>query len=470
MKKLNKIERNHILRLFYDFINMIKNFIFFAIISIGVLITKIGLIKSILISAILIIVIILYQFLAWRKNFFIVKTNSIYHEEGIFSIKKIEIPLDRINTIDISQKLLERIFKVATIKIDTGDTNKDSELKFTLDKDKTETLKNILLKNQNITTNTPEEDNQLYYILSSKHLLIYSLISNSLFKGLGLLLVAQQFLDDYFKAFININTSDYINKLQKDKIYNNIKIILFFVIALILISLCLSIIYNFFKYYNFKMWADEKNIYINYGALNKKNYSFYKEKVKGIHIKQTILMQCFKFFTLEIESIGYGDEEGEKSILYPICNASLKNHILKNIFEEFQYTGQINKPPKNTYFRFLYKKFILWAVTAAICFFIKPKFALLSFIFLLFLFIMGHLEFKNTAFGMDKNIIYMCCHGFNKTQSLLKINAVQSMTLSYSYFQYNKGLCNYSIILHSSSFGKTFQVKNLKNNLSRGIF
>ncbi len=444
---------------------MIKNFIPLGIILIGFLATKTGLIKSILILSILIILILLCELAAWRRNFFIVKVNSIYHEEGVFSIKKIEIPLDRINTIDISQKLLERLFKVATIKIDTGDTSTSgSELKFTLNKNRAESLRNILLKNQEYDSQKTQDN--YHYIIDTKHLFIYSLISNSLFKGIGLLFVAEQFFEDYLKSFININTSKYINQLEKNDLYHSITIIIFLLFVLIFISIFLSIIYNVFKYYNFKLWADEKNIYVNYGIANKKNYSFDKTKVKGIHIKQSILMQHFKFFTLEIENIGYGDEKGEKAILYPICSDSLKKDIFKNILGEFEYSGEVNKPQKHTYFRFLYKKFILWAVIAIICFFIKPVFVLPSLIILLFLFVMGHLEFKNTAFGMDKNMVYMCCNSFNKTQSLLKIKAVQSMTLSYSYFQHNKGICNYSVILQSSTFGKTLKVKNLKNNIA----
>ncbi|WP_373844609.1 PH domain-containing protein [Clostridium sp.] len=468
MKKLNKIERNHILRLFYDFINTAKNFIPLTIILMGLLLTKVKLIKSIFILSILIIFILLCELLAWKKNFFIVKTNSIYHEEGVFSIKKIEIPLDRINTIDISQKLLERIFKAATIKIDTGDSStRGSELKFTLSKNRAESLRNILLKNQECDS---QKTHHNQYTIDTKHLFIYSLISNSLFKGLGMLFVAQQFFQDYLKSFINLNTSKYINELEKNNIYSSIMIIIFLLFILIFVSIFLSIIYNIVKYYNFKLWTDYKNIYVNYGITNRKNYSFDKTKIKGIHIKQSILMQHFKFFTLEIENIGYGDEKGEKAILYPICSDYLKKDILKNILGEFKYTGEVTRPENHTYFRFLCKKFILWIIIAVICFFIKAVFVLPSLILLLFLFVMGHLEFKNTAFGMNENILYMCHGSFNKTQSLVKIKALQSLTLSHSYFQHNKGICNYSVVLQSSTLGKTLRVKNLKNNIAKEPF
>ncbi|PRR85839.1 PH domain-containing protein [Clostridium luticellarii] len=459
---MDRIERNHILKIFYNMAKLIKEFIG-IIVAVGFLINKIGLIGSILIGIALFILIILYEFLLWRKNFFIVGENSIYHQEGVFNIKKVEIPFERINTIDISQRLAERIFKASTIKIDTGETsNKGSELKFTLKKTRAEELRDILL---NRKTGGDAEENEKFYTIKPRELIIYSLISNSVLKGIGILFVVQQFFDQYLKDFIHIDTSFYIDKLQKEDIYHAIYTVSFIVLGLIVISIFLAIAYVFLKYYDFKMWSDRNKIYVKYGAISRKNYSFDRKKIKGIHIKQTVLMQFLGFFTMEIESIGYGDEEGEKAILYPMCSSLLKDEIIKNLLGEFEYRGNIAKPNRTAGFRFFYKKVIFWAVTALVCFFIKPEFVIFTLILLLFLLIMGYLEFKNTAFGIDGSLIYMCCKGFNKTQSILKMSAVQSLTLSRTYFQHKKGFCDYSIILYSSNLGKVLTVKNLKDDI-----
>ncbi|UZW15176.1 PH domain-containing protein [Clostridium pasteurianum] len=464
---MNRKERNHFLKLFYDLGDFIRGFIG-IVVAISFLINKIGFTKSVFIIVVLVIAVLIYKFLSWRKNFFIIKENSIYHEKGILSIKKIEIPFERINTIDISQRFLERIFKAATIKIDTGDTkNSGSELKFTLNKERAEELRDILLKKE---TDTDGGQQDKFYTMKPKGIIIYSLISNSVFKGIGMLLVAQQFFDEYLKRFIKIDISQYGDRLQNGSFYYRIYVITSVLLVLVFISVCLSIIYNFLKYYDFKMWTDNKKIYINYGAISKKSYSFDKEKVKGIHIKQSILMQCFGFFTMEIENIGYGDEKGEKAILYPICSSFLKNEIIENLLGEFKYSGIINKPKINASFRFFYKKVILWAIIGVICFFIRPKFVLLTLMILLFFLVLGYLEFRNTAFGMDKNLVYMGYNSFNKTRSILKMTAVQSVTLSRSYFQRRRGFCDYIIILYSSTASKVLKVKNLKDDVVDEVF
>ncbi|OAA94928.1 PH domain-containing protein [Clostridium coskatii] len=465
MIKLDRIERNHFFKLFYSLGTILKEMIGIIFAS-GFLIKWIGFRLGILTAVILLILLLAYEIIEWRKNIFIIREKYIYHKEGVFSVKKIEVPLEKINTVDISTNFFEQIFNVATIKIDTGDAkDHGNELKFTLNRGRAEAIRNILLKeNRDTLKNKYEQES---YSLGSKELFIYSIISNSLFKGLAILLAIQQFFEERVKKLLklNIDTSKYFRGFHYVTFYEKIYIIVIIVCIILFVSLCLSIIYNFIKYYNFRMWADNNKICINYGALNKKNYSFDREKIKGIHLKQSVLMQVFGYFTIEIESIGYGDEKGEKAILYPICNSQLKDRILKDLLNEFLYEDNFNKPLSNVYFGFFYKKIIFWIIVTWIIAFTKPSFILFSIVMFIILFIIGHMEFKNTALGINRNLVCICHNSFNKTQSLLKMSTIQSVTLSYNYFQHNKGVCNYKFILYSSNYGKELKVKNLKDNI-----
>lgn len=474
MIKLDKIERNHLFELFYSLGKIFKEMIGIIFAS-GVLIKWIGIKLGVLTAGILVVALLAYSILEWRKNIFIVRENSIYHKEGVFNIKRTEIPLEKVNTVDISENFFERIFNVATIKIDTGDAKEHgSELKFTLNRERAEELRDTLVKGN--TDNYIKIDTlknaQSYYKVGLKELFMYSIISNSMFKGLAILLAIEQFIQERINKILkfNVNTSKYVGEFNHITFYRKIYMIVTIVFIVLFISVCLSIIYNFIKYYNFKLSADNNKICIDYGALNKKHYSFDRKKIKGIHLKQSVLMQLFDHFSIEIESIGYGDEHGEKAMLYPICNSQLKDKILKNLINEFVYEGSFSKPLSRAYPSFFYKKIIFLIIVVFAIEFIKPKFILISAALLIFLFIIGHMEFKNTALGINKNLVYVCHNSFNKTQSILKMSTVQSVTLSYNYFQHIKRFCNYKIILYSSDYGKELKVKNLKDNIMDELF
>lgn|GEM_PF-2551509 len=469
---MNKVERNHCLKMVYSLGKLIKEFAGLLVLSV-VLVKKIGVILSIILVIVLLVALVAVEIITWWKNIFIMKENSIYHQEGVLNIKKTDISFERINTVDISQDILQRIFRVTTVKIDTGYAREKSELKIMLNKERALEIKNKLLNN--ITTESleflekkeyfKEDDN---YTIGKKDLFIYSIISDSALKGLALLFVAYNFFNQYLKKVINIDTSSYTKSFESGNEYYKIYFVGIIFLVVLFISICLSLGYNVLKYYDFKMLAEETKIDLSYGALSTKNYSFTRKKIKGIYIKQTLLMQCFGFFTLEVESIGYGNEKGEKSILYPICNKNTKDEIVANLFKEFQYNGEKNQPHKNSHFGFFYKKVIFGIVVTTICFFIKIK-ILLVFCIIMFvlLFIMGCLEFKNTFLGMDENLLYICGGSFSRVESIMKMKTVQSVKMSCSYFQHKKSICNYNIMLYSANFGKELSARNISDKACR---
>lgn len=472
---MNKVERNHCLKMVYSLGKLIKEFAGLFILSV-LLVKKIGIILSIILVVLLFVALVAVEILIWWKHIFIMKENSIYHQEGVLNIKKTDIPFERINTVDISQDVFQRIFSVATVKIDTGYAREKSELKIMLNKERALEIKNKLLNN--VTTESmeiPQEKEHFQeddsYTIGKKDLFIYSLISDSALKGLALLFVAYNFFNQYLEKVINIDTSTYTKNFESGNDYYKIYFLVMLLVIIMLISVCLSLGYNILKYYDFKMLAEEKKIDLSYGALSKKNYSFTRKKIKGIYIKQTLLMQVFGFFTLQVESIGYGNEKGEKCILYPICNKSTKDEIMAKLFKEFQYKGTKNQPPKNTHFGFFYKKVIFGVVVTTICFFIKIK-ILMVFCIILFvlLFIMGILEFKNTILGMDENLLYICSGSFTRVESIMKMKTVQSVKMSYSYFQHKKNICNYNILLYSATFGKEISARNISDKALKTSF
>ncbi|MDD3224517.1 MAG: PH domain-containing protein [Clostridium sp.] len=468
MINLNKILRNHFFKIFYSFGKMFKELIS-IVFAWGFLMKWIGVKLGILAASGMIVLIFVYYIVEWRKNIFIIKDKSIYHKEGVFNVKEIEIPLKRINTVDISRGPIEEFFKVSTIKIDNGNAkDHESELKFILNKDRAEEIRNLLLKRNKCEFKTE----QLSYSLGLKELFIYSIISDSMIKGLGILFALQQFLDEYIKKIfkVNVNTSKYAGKFISSNFNNKIYEVFIMIFGLLFVTFCISIIYSTIKYYKFKLWTDDSKICINYGIIDKKNYSFHRKKIKGIHIKQSILMQVLGYFTIEIESIGYGDEKGEKAILYPICNRRLKDEILNNLLKEFIYEGDFNKPSNSVYMSFFYKKLIFLTAATCVLGFIKLKFILFGIPLFAFLFIIGHSQFKNTALGMNKDLVYIGHNIFTKTQSILNVKAVQSVTLSYNYFQHRRGICNYKFILYSSDYGKEIVVRNLTDNIIEEFF
>lgn len=456
---MNNNERNHIFQVINLFFKGFFGNIIAALIALKFLYSQFGLTISIIILILFIAVFIFFAIAKWYKTVFYLKDNSIYYKTGIFNFKKREIPFEKICTVDISQKLFDKLFGVARIKIDTGSNkNRNSELTLLLKEYRTLQIKAQILNTEIDSTDTKKQDK---FKISSANLFKYALVSDALFSGIAIIFVIYNFLDDIFKNIFDIDIFQNSNWIKDNIFLSVISIVLF----ILILSIILSIFNSFIKYYGFRINLDDNKLYINYGLLNKKSYSFEIKKIKGIHIKQNLLMQIFNIRALELESLGYGDEQGETAILFPICNLKVQNEIIHTLLPEFKFSGTIKKSPKKALPRFIFKKVMLLLILVGIITYFVP-YGFISAILILFGVGLGYLEYKNSRIGYNDSLLYMSYRGFFKKQSFIKIKDVQSFEISNNYFQRRKKLCNYTLHIYSNQFGKIIRVKNLdKTNI-----
>jgi putative membrane protein len=466
VEELNNIERNHRFKIIYDIFkggpqNLVTLLLFF---SIGV--KNLGFPLALSIALVIVLFVLGISILNWWKTLFSVGNRSIYYQKGILNVERKEILFEKINTVDMAESIMDRIFKTATIKIDAGISGtQGSEIKLVLSKARAKEIREALLQRESASElEKLEQLNKKVIKIAEKDLFLYSIISNSVFQGLGIIFVALQFLDDILENFMKIDTSGIGHRFDAASNIYRVLIIVGSVIFLLLLGTLFSIIVNFIKYYDFKLEPESDKLNIGYGVVNKKSYSFDRKKISGIHMKQNILMRLTGFITLEVESIGYGDEKGEQAILYPVLRVKEVDAVLYKLLPEFVFEGKEKQCPRKAFFGFFMLKLVFWIIVTTALVLINIKFILIGLILLIFLMLTALLQFKNTALGLQHNVVYLSYGIFTKKQSLLKVKAIQSLTVSQNIFQRRSNLCSFKINIYSNLFGKEFKVKGLRHH------
>ncbi len=458
--EFDEVERNHACKILYLFLRKLMSWIFLIIIVIKNMHSDFGFSAIFFALFIILSFVMFFSMIDWYNQIFYFKDEAIYYKSGLMNIKIREIQFKKVNTVDLSQGILEKAFGLAKIKIDTASLSKDeSELSLLLNKEKAIEIRNLILNRKDDET-VLEEVSYDCYTLNSSQLMLYALTSNAIAKGIGIIFVAYTFLDDYFLDIFDIKLFDKGHFTIQYLLTKAIWIIG----AILVISITLSVLQSFIRYYNFKVYVDKDKLNIRYGLLNEKHYSFARNKIKGIHSKQNLIMQLFHIKTLEIESIGYGDEKGESAILFPICNVDLERKIINDILPEFNFGGCMQVPPKRALIRFIWKKLVFIAILAGI-FTYYFSFGFLSVLLFPFALILGYMQFKNTAVGMEKDLLVMSYNGFYKVGTVVKKSAVQSIGKSYTYFQKKRKLANCNVSIFSNQKYKSIQVENLEDQM-----
>ncbi|MFA9398038.1 MAG: PH domain-containing protein [Clostridiaceae bacterium] len=474
---MEKYSRNHFITVIDD---ILKNMIPFIIIFWGVFkngnilkshFLKLGIFIGIIALA------LIYDVVKWRKKKYCLTDNKIMVREGVFIAKRREIPFSKIQTINVSQNIKQRIFKLASIKIDTGSSiAKESEINIVIKKQKAEKLKHTILNSKeedkdisdNINEETKKDINEIK--TSGKDLFVASLTNNAWFAGVTAIFAVYNFLGNYLGDILEKRAQgvvdNYADKINFDTmaIKNLVILIIFFIFIYLIFSVIISMILIFIKYYDFSIKREGKNIVINYGLFEKKNYVMPVKKISAVYIKQNLFRQMIGLRELHIETVGYGDEKGESSILFPIANLAKQKDIIKTLLPEFYVEDEFIKVPKRALKRFIKYKFIFTAILSVVLSF-KFTYGFCSFILVPILVYIGYREYKNSGIYMDENIIGLSFGTFNKVKYLVLIKRVQSMQMGQNYFQRKLRVFNFQISIQGNIFGKTIGVRNFSEEL-----
>ncbi|MBD7912224.1 PH domain-containing protein [Clostridium cibarium] len=467
--------RNHWIIIVYDIINSIKNFwvLLILMLSYREKYLFIGI-------AVVLVGIIAVAIKKWLNTEFYLNDNMLVYKTGIFERSKQEIPFNKINTIDIGKTLLDRIFDICTVKIDSGSAvEKKSEFKIKLQYVLAENLRDNILKGKNNINIEKFEENKkgepIERIITIKEIIIYAVTKSKLGWAIGGCFALFNFTDNV-KGFVktsvvkdlsqSINISDSFLENRTSLI---IIIICMIVIAYIIVIL-LSIIYEIVKLYQFSIKVQNKNFSISYGMFSKKEYSIPIEKIHALKYKQGMLQQLLGIYTLEVITIGYGDERNEKAILYPIANDKFNKEFLGKILPEMIFLGKVNKPPKSSIKRFIFLRVITTLIILILLYFIikaipsELKLGIIVIITLINI-LLGYFNYKNTSLGVTKKIILASSGSLTKTTTLIKQSSIQSIEKTENPFQRKDKVCDYKIDIYSNNLAEAVEVRHMSEEL-----
>ncbi|OPJ57835.1 PH domain-containing protein [Clostridium oryzae] len=465
---MNNNLHNHRFIILSYFINEFKNFWFIVPIIFA---KKISLFIPAL--ALIGIYSIIISFIRWSKTLYWLNEATLSYRTGVFSIKNIETPYNKITTFDIDQTVIHKIFNLHKVKLDTGAPNKKDEIVLLLDKHALLDLKQNIghmenpqstnaydISGSDMTPNRHSRENTI--CATTKDLLLYSLTQNNLAILLGIALSADQFINN-ISDVINIDINKNISGLANN--IHSIASILILFITFIIISTIFSSIIFIIKYGNYKVYRSNDLIRINYGLLSNKTYSFKLNKINAVTMKQNLLRQFFKLYKLQISAVGYGDEKDEEALLFPLCTKIKADFILSELLPEFQFSNNMYTVPKRGGRRFFTLPITIFIAVASviIIIFTKTLVIFISFLILLLTICSCFLQYRNSALGFNNNVVYTASGGIFKSITIIPIYQIQAISYKQSYFQKVNTTCNYNFYY----FGKAGSVSS--KNLDQGL-
>lgn len=257
----------------------------------------IAIVGFLLLLSISVFILLGYEYLYWRNFEYHVEQDGLKILSGVITKNDRDIPLKRIQNVDVNRNILQRVIGIAKVDVETaGGSKTEASLKYLTFEDAKEMQKNVReLKNRRKTTEPEEEGAEREdFVLSNKDLGILSLASVDTRVMAGLFAVMSvvtgsvgiQFAEDGI-SFLGFGASFLIGLL---------------VLAAAWLANSFSVFSNFF---DFKLYFHDNALEYERGLFNRASGTIPEEKIQDIIIEENFIQRYFNYASLQVETAGY---------------------------------------------------------------------------------------------------------------------------------------------------------------------
>ncbi|MFA9556850.1 PH domain-containing protein [Evansella sp. AB-rgal1] len=460
---MENAKRYHPYTMIFDFLGLIKG-LFFAVLYLFVIQynseSTFVLYGRYAFYAIVVIGMV-YILLKWCFYKYYLDDTAFHIFSGIFVKKSQTIPFTKVQNVKRHTSIIHRFLRVTSIHFETGLSGEEARVAFgVVTKDTADRLEKQVGKNNDQEksldysvdmkleqkleeTFAPKENRRIHFTPTRKDTWKASFTSFSFLIIVPIIGTIYTNVKDVFG--IGEHTEGFIST-----ILNTWWSTFIVVLLLIVLSISLGIVYTFLKYGKYEIASDINKIYITKGLLEETTFSITKDRVQAIEINQPILKRMLGLAEVKLTcsgSFSLDSKESETNSLYPFLPIEQAYSILSDLLPEYEITESMEKLPKKSLVVRLCKPYWFWIIaTGAFFYFQPPIFSmeiswwLFSIILLLFIVSLRVLDFINTRFVLNENMIQCKSGSFSTSLYISKREKIIEVSLSRSLLQRKVGL------------------------------
>ncbi|WP_163652188.1 PH domain-containing protein [Listeria sp. PSOL-1] len=412
-----------------------------------------------LIVAILVVLILMPACSKYFTFRYTLEQDGLRIRYGFIFHKNIFIPYERIQTIQQKQWFFFIPFHVTQVLIETAGGKKPegdlsavpistlNELRSLRDGKKQEATVQVT---NPFDAPKPKENDipEQTVILKTKELLFMALTSSGVLAGLAILLavlgqlkdvIPKQFVEEQFK---------HIEQMS-------VLIVILFVIALLVILWCISIVATLFKYFQFKLMKFNSELVIEKGLFQRNHTTISHAKIQAVVMIESPIRKWFNLVAVKVITAGSSGDKKHSGdlLLLPIMKKDQALQTLKAFLPEYNVEiDELMRVPKTSLRRFLFI-YLLWgSLPFIILTWLYYPFGLISIIIPILSFLKAIASYRATGFlARNKLLLLQARPVISKKTYIVHKDRIQSLKVKQSVWMKRSKTSHLSIDLKSGS-------------------
>jgi putative membrane protein len=388
------------------------------------------------------VAIVLTSILSWLRYTYRLEQNELRIEYGVFVRKKRYIPLERIQSLDISEGILQRLCGMVKVKVETAGGSGTDEAEAVLaaiSKEEARYIQEYVAaaktKVVQEVESVPVISSHTVYRMAPAQLILLSLTSGGVGVVISAVLAFFSQLDDFIPF-------ERVFRGVEQWAVSNLIIIVLFVFGGFVVAWVIALIGTMLKYANFSVTKTEHDLVISQGLLEKRQITIPLTRIQAIRINENIVRQWLGYASVIVESAGgsASNQEGSKVLLLPLVKIDAIEDILGPHLTDYQLSSNFHPVPKRAMLRYIFRSWIIIVPIAAAAIFFLKAWGLLSLIVLAWFTFWGILKYKDAGWKLENQQLNLRYRKMVRSTVFIKKNKIQSLEMKESYFQKRKDL------------------------------
>ncbi|WP_170006296.1 PH domain-containing protein [Bacillus fonticola] len=434
-----------------------------------------NLLSSFIVPSIALFVLASLGFVKWWRFVYWVEDDELRVESGLFVRQKRYIPFERIQSTDITEGVIQRLFKRVKFSFETGGSSsekKSAEATINaLTRDEAQEMQSYIAKRKQALEygedNEQEEDfdsedvyfpkvyeapkEEKLYEMPWHHILIMAATSGSI----GIILTA---VIAFGTQFIDVLPFEEVFSDVENAVSTNLLMLVLMISLALAVMWIVGTAFLFVKYGKFTVWKTEKEFILTKGLVEKKRLTIPLHRIQAIRVVRSPLRQVLGFATVRLDSAGgsSNDVSGTGILLFPLIPTKGVQVQLEKIFHDYSIPDRDLwvRAPKRAWWRIVRGTTIGTFLIAFIFVWWVEWYTWTISILTILTLLWGRWIWKSAGLAIKDDQLALRYRFFSETTLLVRKHRIQSIKVSQSIFQKRLKVQNIEVSLKSGEGSK----------------
>ncbi|MDX1479760.1 MAG: PH domain-containing protein [Saprospiraceae bacterium] len=401
--------------------------------------------------------------ISYYKFFFFIEGDQLHIEKGLLRRTRLNLPFDRIQTIDFEQSILHQAFKVVRVKVDSAGT-KTSEIAFdALEIDRASQLRDYILAQkeeagqEQAAEAVADEPAEVILHLQPGDLLKIG-ISQNHFRTAGIIFAAAWALLENIDQVLEQDLFEQVQEEAAMLLQGSLIVVLIAIPLFLFVSFLFTLVRTIIVYFDLRFMKTRHGFKLVAGLLTRKEKSAQRNKIQIIAWRDNPVQRLFGIFRLNLYQASSDDVIGSKSIAVPGCFKTHVDETITNVFPgALEAPYEIHGIHPLARFRFvLFFGLVPCLVATGLAWLVREQLVWWIWLYLPFSVWMAILYHRKRKLHLHQDFVISAKGIFGNSYKLMEIYKIQAVKLSQSFYQWRKDLATVTMYTASGDLSIPF--------------